>query len=163
MQVTATLSNLRIAPRKVRRVAELIRGRTVVEAQRQLGFALQRPAKPLLKLLNSAVANADNRFQLKARELKIEKMIVDGGPFMKRTFPRARGRADVIRKRTSHVTIYLSKLTTGAASAVAGGTKARARMAAKRLAVKGTVAKPMAKRTRVAPAEKVAHLTKKTA
>jgi large subunit ribosomal protein L22 len=88
-------------------MADLIRGLTVEEAERQLRFLTKRAAKPLLKLLNSAVANAENTFSLAKEKLYIAKILVDPGPTLKRWMPRAMGRATPIMKRTSHVTIVL--------------------------------------------------------
>lgn len=107
MQVKATLNNLRISPRKVRRVASLIRGQAVAHAKIQLEFALQRSAEPLLKLLNSAIANAEHQFQVRSEHLIIKTIYVNVGPTLKRTMPRARGQAEMIRKRSSHITLLL--------------------------------------------------------
>jgi len=110
MEVIAKLRYLRIAPRKVRLVADLIRGKKIEEAQTILNFVRKKAALPLLKLLNQAVANAKNNFRLEEKNLFIEKIFVDEGPRLKRTFPRARGRADTIQKKTSHVTIVLNEI-----------------------------------------------------
>jgi large subunit ribosomal protein L22 len=104
---TAKLRHLRISPRKVRLIADLIRGLTVEEAEKQLRFLTKRAANPLLKLLNSAAANAENTFNLTKEKLYIAKILVDPGPTLKRWMPRAMGRATPIMKRTSHVTIVL--------------------------------------------------------
>lgn len=110
MEVKATLRYLRIAPRKVRLVADLIRGKKVSKAKEILTFCKKKPAKSLLKLLNSAISNAKNNFNLKEENLFIEKIFVDEGPRLKRIFPRARGRADILQKKTSHVTIILNEI-----------------------------------------------------
>jgi len=109
MQVTAKLRHLRIAPRKVRLVAEVIRGLDVEAAEKQLGFINKRAARPMLKLLNSAVANGVNNFKLKKDNLFISELRVDEGPTLKRWTPRAFGRASAIHKRTSHITIILDE------------------------------------------------------
>ncbi len=109
MSVTAKLSYLRIAPRKVRLVADLIRGKTVEEAQIVLNFTIKKAAQPLLKLLKSAIANAKN-LNLEEKNLYISKITVDEGPKYKRWMPRARGQAYQIQKKTSHVKIILDEI-----------------------------------------------------
>ncbi|MCD6270930.1 50S ribosomal protein L22 [bacterium] len=108
-EVVAKLRRLRIAPRKVRLVADLIRKKSVNEALAILDFTRKKAARPLKKLLNSAIANAKNNFQLDPSKLYISKITVDEGPKYKRWMPRARGRADLILKRTSHITLVLSE------------------------------------------------------
>lgn len=108
MTVSAKLNNLRISPRKVRLVAGLIRGLKVSEAQKQLNFLGKRSADPILKLLNSAVANAKNNAKMSEENLIVSEIFVDGGPVLKRHMPRAFGRAFAIRKRTSHITLILA-------------------------------------------------------
>src|SRR4030066_233417 len=100
MQVTAKLRYLNIAPRKVRLVADLIRGKSAEEAQAILNFTVKRATKPLEKLLKSALANAKNNFQLETSNLHISKILVDEGPKLKRYMPRARGQAYEIQKKT---------------------------------------------------------------
>lgn len=109
MEVCAKLRYLRIAPRKVRLLADLIRGKTVKEAQTTLSFTVKKGALPLLKLLNQAVASASNNFQLNPTNLYISKIIVDSGPKYKRWRPRARGQAYEIQKKTSHITLILDE------------------------------------------------------
>lgn len=110
MPARAKLRYLRIAPRKVRMVAELIRRKSVVEAENILRFTVKKSARPFLKLLNSAVANAKSGFQMDKENLYIQKVLVDEGPKMKRWLPRARGKADEIQKKTSHITIVLDEI-----------------------------------------------------
>ena len=110
MEVTAKLRYLRIAPRKVRLVADLVRGKSVEEATHILNFTRKRAAKPLLKLLNSAVANASHNFQLKKENLYISKILVNEGPKLKRWRPRARGVTYEIQKKTSHITLVLTEI-----------------------------------------------------
>lgn len=107
MKVFAKLHYLRIAPRKVRLVADLIRGKPVKEAQTVLNFVRKRATKPLLKLLKSAIANARNNFQVTKENLYIFEIKVDEGPKLKRWRPRARGQAFEIQKKTSHITLVL--------------------------------------------------------
>ena len=110
MRVKTSLRYLRIAPRKVRLVADLIRGKTVEQAQTILNFVRKRAAIPLLKLLNSAIANAHHNFQLEKENLYIRELRVDEGPKLKRWRPRARGQAFEIQKKTSHVTLVLEEI-----------------------------------------------------
>jgi len=110
MSVTAKLRYLRIAPRKVRLVADLIREKSVEEAQTILSFTTKKAAKVLLKLLKQAIANAKTNFQLEEKNLYISKILVDEGPKYKRWMPRARGMASPIQKKTSHVTIELTEI-----------------------------------------------------
>ncbi len=106
-QYTAKLSYLRQAPRKVRSVGDLIKGLSVNEAEAQLLAQTRRPAKALLKLLRSAVANAKNNKHGDLQHLFVENVRVDGGPMLKRILPRARGSASPIQKKMSHVTLTL--------------------------------------------------------
>lgn len=103
---TAKLNYLRIAPRKTRSVADLIRGLSVNDAEAQLLVQRRRPAKAILKLLRSAVSNAKNN-KLNPDHLFVREIRVDGGPMLKRYLPRARGSASPLQKKMSHVTIVL--------------------------------------------------------
>lgn len=107
---TAKLRYLRIAPRKVRLVADLIRGKTVERSQAILGFTRKKAALSFLKLLKQAVANAQGSFQVDEKNLYISTILVDEGPRQKKYFPRARGKADVLHKKTSHITIVLDEI-----------------------------------------------------
>jgi large subunit ribosomal protein L22 len=109
MLATAKLRHLRIAPRKVRLVADLIRGRGVEEALNILQFTDKGSSEHLAKLLKSAVSNADEKPGVNVDKLYIKKITVDGGPSIKRFRPRAMGRATPILKRTSHVFIGLDQ------------------------------------------------------
>jgi len=108
--VTAKLSYLRIAPRKVRLVADLVRRKSVEEAQTILNFTTKKAAPIVLKLLKQAVANAKMGLQLEEKNLYISKILVNEGPKYKRWMPRAKGMATPIQKRTSHVTIVLDEI-----------------------------------------------------
>lgn len=99
-----------MSPRKVRLVTDLIRGKTVQEADAQLSFLPKRAARPVYKLLHSAIANAENNFKLKKENLIINRIMVDMGPSLKRWRPRAFGRAAPIVKKSSHITIILSEI-----------------------------------------------------
>ncbi len=110
MPITAKLRYLRIAPRKVRMVADLIKGKTVSQAQTILTFTLKRAAEPFVKLLKSALANAKNNFQIEQDNLYISKILIDEGPKHKRWRARARGRAAEIQKKTSHISLVLDAI-----------------------------------------------------
>ncbi len=106
-EVKAILRNLQISPRKVQLVAQLIRGNTVAQARHQLTHNPKNAAKPMLKLLNSAVANAEHNNNLNTETLRVKNVMVGQGPVLKRFTPRAFGRATTIRKRMSHIKIVL--------------------------------------------------------
>ncbi|MGD0969351.1 MAG: 50S ribosomal protein L22 [Candidatus Aquilonibacter sp.] len=111
-QAVAHLKFVRMAPRKLRRVADAIRGKSVREALTMLQFAGVYAAEPIEKLVRSAVANAGNNHDMNTDELFITRITVDGGPggrFTKRLDPRAQGRAYFKRKRLSHVTVVVSE------------------------------------------------------
>jgi large subunit ribosomal protein L22 len=110
VMVRARARYVRSAPRKARLVMEHIRGRPVEQARAILGHTPRAAAGDILKLLDSAVANAESNYELAADELRVQKAYVDEGPTIKRYRPRALGRATRINKRTSHMTI---ELTTG--------------------------------------------------
>ncbi len=110
MIVTAKLKHLRIAPRKVRLVADMIRGQRVDKSKSYLKFTVNRSALPVLKLLNSAVKNAESNMNWKEDNLFISSITVDEGPKLKRWMPRARGSASPIQKKTSHITIILDEV-----------------------------------------------------
>lgn len=107
-EVTAKLSFLRMGPRKVRLVVDLIRGKKVLRALDTLSQLNKKASRPIKKLLESAIANAKHNFSLDAEDLKIEKISVDGGPMLKRWMPKAHGRATPVRERTSHINLILS-------------------------------------------------------
>ena len=108
-KVKATAKYVRVSPYKVRQLTPLIVGMSVGEAQRVLQFSEKvAAAKPLLKVLNSAVANAENNDELDPDELIVHAAFADEGPTLKRYQPRALGRAYRIRKRTSHITVVVS-------------------------------------------------------
>jgi large subunit ribosomal protein L22 len=109
MEVIAKAKNIRMSPRKVRLVIDVIRGMDVARAQTQLRFLKKAAALPVLKLLNSAVANAEHNFRLRKEDLHVKTITADGGPVIKRWTPKAFGRAAPIRKRTSHITLVLDE------------------------------------------------------
>jgi large subunit ribosomal protein L22 len=110
-QTKATLKYLRTSAYKVREVLDLIRGLDVDDARHILQFSERGPAREVLKVLNSAVANADHTLNIPADELKVAAAFADEGPTIKRWRPRARGRATRIRKRTCHITIIVARLS----------------------------------------------------
>jgi large subunit ribosomal protein L22 len=105
MQTQAVLKFVRLSPQKARLVADLVRGQKVGDAVNTLKFSNQRAAGIIKKVLESAIANAENNNGADVDELKVREIFVDEGPVMKRISPRAKGRADRISKRTSHITI----------------------------------------------------------
>lgn len=105
----ATAKYLRIAPRKVRLVMDLIRGKDINDAFAILKFTPKRAAPLIHKVLKSAIANAENNFDMDADKLFISTCYVDQGPTLKRYHPRSRGQAFGILKHTSHITIILSE------------------------------------------------------
>ncbi len=109
-QVKAYLKYLRMSPRKVRLVIGLIKGKMAAEAEELLPFMKQHASRPILKLLKSAMANAENNFKLKAERMYIKDLRADAAPTLKRSMPRAHGRAAPIRKRGSHLTIILEDI-----------------------------------------------------
>ena len=110
-QTKATLKYLRTSAYKVREVLDLIRGLDVDDARHVLQFSERGPAREVLKVLNSAVANADHTLNIPADELKVAVAFADEGPTIRRWRPRARGRATRIRKRTCHITIIVARLS----------------------------------------------------
>jgi len=109
MEVRATYRFLRMSPQKVRQVVDLIRGRQVDQALAILRLTPRAAAREVFKVLKSAVANAENNYMLSREDLFVTRVSADEGPRLKRFRPRARGRADRILKRTSHVTVVLDE------------------------------------------------------
>ncbi len=110
METRAKLRYLRMSPRKVRLVADLVRGLPVTQALEQLKVCQKRAARPVAKLINSAIANAEHNQQLKKDNLFIKVIKVDQGPALKRWRARAMGRAAAIKKFTSHVSLILDEI-----------------------------------------------------
>jgi large subunit ribosomal protein L22 len=102
---------VRDSPMKVRRVIELIKGRSVSDALAVLRFAPQAASEQLAKVVQSAAANAENNLGLDPETLWVKNATADEGPTLKRIRPRAQGRAYRIRKRTSHITVVVSPIT----------------------------------------------------
>ena len=110
IKVVAKGRYIRQSPYKVRLVLDLLRNEPVVEAINILKFTKRRAAEEILKILNSAVSNAENNFGLSVEKLYIVTAVADEGPTLKRFRPRARGRASRINKRMCHVTIELAEV-----------------------------------------------------
>jgi large subunit ribosomal protein L22 len=106
----ARATYVRITPMKARRVIDLVRGLPTDQARAILKFAPQAASEDILKVLDSAIANATHNYNLDAETLVISRAIVDEGPTLKRFRPRAQGRAYRIRKRTSHITIEVESI-----------------------------------------------------
>ncbi len=109
MESKAILKHSRISPRKVRRVTKLIAGAKAGDALINLGFLPHRGGKIVAKVLKSAIANAEQKKVADPESMKISKVFVDQGPTMKRMRPRAMGRADMIKKRSCHITVILEE------------------------------------------------------
>ncbi len=107
-EAKATLSDYRQSPRKVRVVADMVRGKKVEEALITLSFVSKRSALPLQKLIASALANAKN-LEIPLEDLVIKEISVNGGKILYRRLPMSRGRAFILRKRTSHVDVVLAE------------------------------------------------------
>jgi large subunit ribosomal protein L22 len=108
MQTQAVLKFVRLSPKKARPVADLVRGKKVDEALNILKFSTRKPAKVIRKVLESAIANAENNHGADVDELKVKEIFIDQGPVLKRIMPRAKGRADRIVKPTAHITVRVS-------------------------------------------------------
>ena len=109
MEITAKTRHIRISPRKLRLVSDLIRGEMVSSAMNTLKFTTKRGAKIMYKTLMSAVANAEVKGTIDMDSLYVKKVWVDEGATMKRFMPRAQGRATVVRKRLSHLNMILDE------------------------------------------------------
>ena len=109
MEARAVASHIRIAPRKVRIVVDLIRGKQVGEALAILKHTPKVASEVVEKLLKSAVANAENNYDMNTDDLYVSQVFVDQGPTLKRIHPRSRGQAFKILKRSSHITIVVKE------------------------------------------------------
>jgi len=108
MEVRAVAKNVRVAPRKLRLVVDVVRGKKVDEALALLKFASTPKARVVAKLVMSAAANAENNFEMSS-DLRVVRIFVDEGRTMKRYRPRARGRVGHILKRSSHITVVVAE------------------------------------------------------
>lgn len=113
MQAKAIAKYIRISPRKARQVIDLIRGKKVNEAFAILRFTPHKATESISKVLKSAVANAEHNYEMNTDELFVEEAYVDAGPSLKRVMPRAMGRADIIKRRSSHITVVVSEKKEG--------------------------------------------------
>lgn len=109
MEAKAVARFVRVSPRKARQVVDLIRGKSLREALTILHFLPKAASSVVEKVVRSAAANAENNLNLRRDDLYVATIYVDQGPVLKRYLPRARGRADRIRKRTSHITVILKE------------------------------------------------------
>ena len=109
MEAVANLKYLRISPRKVKIVLDLIRGKDVGTAYAILMQTPKAASEPLMKLLKSAMANAENNYEMDPEKLYVQSCFVDAGPILKRGQPRAHGRMYRINKRTSHITVVVAE------------------------------------------------------
>jgi large subunit ribosomal protein L22 len=109
MESKAILKYAKVAPRKVRRVTTLIKGKKAGDALINLKFLPHRGAKIVAKVLRSAMANAEQKKVADPETMNVKNVLVDQGPTMKRMNPRSMGRTDMIRKRTSHITLILEE------------------------------------------------------
>jgi large subunit ribosomal protein L22 len=109
VEVKASINYARMAPRKIRLVADMVRGKDVNEAIQILTFVNKKSAPILKKLVQSAVANADQKKTIDLDTLFIKHISVDQGPTLKRYMPRAMGRASEIKKKTSHINLVLEE------------------------------------------------------
>ncbi len=108
MEVRAVARYVRISPRKVRPVMALIKGKGIDEALAVLRFSTNHASRAVAKVVRSAAANAENNLELAHDTLRVARAFVDSGPTVRRMQARARGRADVIKKRSSHITIVVA-------------------------------------------------------
>lgn len=108
METSATLKYARFSPRKARLIADLVRGLPIDQALNILTFNPRRASRVVKKVLESAIANAENNFGADIDELRVSEIYVDQGPTLKRVSPRAKGRADHILKRMCHITVKVS-------------------------------------------------------
>jgi len=109
MEARAVARHVRVSPRKARQLIDLIRGKSLGEALAILEHTPRGASKIVSKVVRSAAANAENNFEMDPDSLFVAKAYVDQGPSLKRIMPRARGTADRIRKRTSHITVVLAE------------------------------------------------------
>jgi large subunit ribosomal protein L22 len=109
MEARAIAKHIRMSPSKMRQVADLIRGKNIEEAYAILRYTPKGSTLPITKVLKSAVANAVHNYEMDSDNLYVARIFIDQGPTLKRFKPRAQGRADRIRKRTSHITVVVSE------------------------------------------------------
>ena len=108
MEAKATAKYVRVSPRKARLVVDQVRGKDIARAREILRFSERAISEVVEKVLNSAVANAENNHHMRSNSLVVKAAFVDEGPTLKRIRPRAKGSASRIRKRTSHITVIVA-------------------------------------------------------
>ncbi|NLK51270.1 MAG: 50S ribosomal protein L22 [Syntrophomonadaceae bacterium] len=113
MEARAIARYIRVSPRKARHVVDLIRGKQVNEALAILQFVPSTATEAVRKALRSAIANAENNLELLADDLYVQRIWVDQGPTLKRMKPRGLGRGDLMRRRTSHITVVVGEKKEG--------------------------------------------------
>jgi len=109
METKASAKTVRVTPRKARLVIDLIRGKDVKEAQAILMFTPRAASPIILKVLNSAIANAEHNDNMDPENLYVKEAFINEGVRIKRLLPRAKGQGDIIKKRTSHVTVVVAE------------------------------------------------------
>ena len=109
MKVKAVAKDVRISPRKVRLVTDIVKGKRADEALTILNFLPTPAAKAVAKVIKSATANAENNFQMSSADLKIADIFIDQGHTLKRARPKSRGRISPILKRSSHITVFVNE------------------------------------------------------
>ena len=113
MEVRASVTGVRVSPRKARLVVDAVRGKRVMDAIALTGFLPQKTAKDVNKLLVSVAANAENNFSLDPEKLVVSEVYIDQGPMLKRWIPRSRGRATSVFKYSSHITLAVRQRQEG--------------------------------------------------
>lgn len=157
MLVTANLYHYRSSSQKIRLATQFVRGLPVAKAQAQLQFSPRAAAKAVLKLLNSAIANAEHNHKLSPDGLYIKELLITEGATLKRFRPRAFGRAGTIRKRTAHITLVLADQSVKKPSARLARNQASALKSTKTIEPKqpaGAVKPTTAKKSASKPADK---------
>ena len=122
MEIKATTKHIRMSPKKIRLLANLVRGLNVKKALEQLAFSPKAAALPVTKLIKSAIANAEHNFELNKDNLFVKEIRIDEGGMLKRWMPKAHGRATPLRKRISHINLVLGELKD---SGIKAGKKAK--------------------------------------
>jgi large subunit ribosomal protein L22 len=107
MEAKAVTKYVRISTLKVRQVADVVRGKSVAQALAELRYMPQKAAREVARTVKSAAANAENNFDMDPADLVIKTIYADQGPRLRRYMPRARGRVDVLRKPTTHITVVV--------------------------------------------------------
>ncbi len=110
MEIKAKAKHIRMSPKKIRLVADIVRGMETVRALNQLNFINKKAAGPIIKLIKSAIANAVHNYELDGNNLYIKEIKIDEGKVLKRWMPRAHGRATPVRKGSSHIILVLAEI-----------------------------------------------------